>query len=128
AVAAQQRADLGGMGDEWRVVDFPVLVGVAGSGESQRGQCRRQIGEPACVTQGGGGAWTRVVVDVLDHSAITPSSRRLLRFAVRAGVRRTEPGRHDFSRVYLLCELRLLLLAPGGAYPRAGGAGDGIAA
>src|SRR5947209_554504 len=57
-----------------------------------------------------------------------PRNRRGLRCAVRIGTGQAEPGRHDFSRVYLVCELRLSLLAAGREYPRAGGAGDRVAA
>jgi hypothetical protein len=72
AVAVQQRARHDGMGDEWRVVDFPVLVGVAGGGEPQRGPCDRQPGERASAAPGLGGARCLVGVDPLGHSAITP--------------------------------------------------------
>ena len=41
------------MGDERRVVDFPVLTGVASSGEPQRGLCDRQPGELAARRAGG---------------------------------------------------------------------------
>ena len=64
SVAAQQRAHLDGMGDEWRVVDSRLLVGVAGRSEPQRGVCDRQPGELTCAASALGGDGARGLVDV----------------------------------------------------------------
>jgi hypothetical protein len=45
AVAAKQRSHLDRMGDERRVVDLPVLTGVAGESKPERGLRDRQLGE-----------------------------------------------------------------------------------
>ena len=82
AVAAEQASDLDWMGDERRVVDLPVLTGVASSGEPQRGLRHRQPGEPAAARRaraaGSGQGPCRCGCRSVT-AVVTPIARRSLR-------------------------------------------------
>jgi hypothetical protein len=111
AVAAKQRSHLDRMGDERRVVDLPVLTGVAGGSKPQRGLRDRQPGELGrrATPSRRRGDWDLVAEGALALVCDQRHALAVLGLRVRVGARLLEAGRDHLPRVDLLGERRLLV-------------------